>query len=108
MPSTGLEPRLLLLSPDDNVVVVRQRLRAGDRVAVGGREVTLFGDVPLGHKLAFRPIGPGDKVLKYGAPIGSATAAIAQGEHVHVHNLQSDYTPTYTLDEARAKHGDAA
>ena len=38
--------------------------------------------------------------MKYGAPIGSATAAIAAGEHVHVHNMKSDYTPTYQLDAA--------
>jgi hypothetical protein len=30
-------------------------------------------------------------VLKYGLPIGSATRAIAAGEHVHVQNLKSDY-----------------
>ncbi|MFZ4533236.1 MAG: SAF domain-containing protein, partial [Alsobacter sp.] len=35
---------------------------------------------------------------KYGAPIGVATAAIAPGAHVHVHNVVSAYTPTYTLD----------
>ncbi len=64
-------------------------------------------DLPLGHKLARRAIAAGEKVVKYGAPIGSATAPIAAGEHVHIHNLASDYTPTYTLDAARVEHGDA-
>ena len=46
-----------------------------------------------------RHIAAGEKVLKYGAPIGSATRDIGQGEHVHLHNMRSDYLPTYTLDE---------
>jgi hypothetical protein len=47
-------------------------------------------------------------VLKYGAPIGSATADIAPGAHVHVHNMMSDYTPTHHLLDAQARHGAAA
>ena len=45
--------------------------------------------VPLGHKIAIRPINPGDTVLKYGHDVGRAVAAIAQGRHVHVHNLKT-------------------
>ena len=37
--------------------------------------------------------------MKYGVSIGSARTDIAAGEHVHVHNMQSDYTPTYSLQE---------
>ena len=36
-------------------------------------------------------------------------AAIAAGEHVHVHNIRSDYTPTYTIATAKgasAQNGD--
>ncbi len=40
-------------------------------------------------------------ILKYGAPIGVATQAIAAGAHVHVHNMRSDYTPTYHLEDER-------
>ena len=58
----------------------------------------------MAHKVARFPIFSGDKIIKYGAPIGVATADIAAGAHVHVHNIRSDYTPTYTLDAAR---GDA-
>ncbi len=45
--------------------------------------------VPYGHKIAVADIGPGDPVIKYGEVIGVATAAIRTGEHVHVHNLDS-------------------
>ena len=41
----------------------------------------------------------GEKILKYGAVIGSLTQPVAAGDHIHTHNLDSDYTPTYTLEE---------
>lgn len=60
-------------------------------------------DLPLGHKLARRNIAQGEKVVKYGAPVGSATAPIRAGEHVHVHNVKSDYTPSYHLEDVRTQ-----
>src|SRR5690242_7705224 len=41
----------------------------------------------MGHKIATRPISAGATVRKYGQVIGAATADIAPGQHVHVHNL---------------------
>ncbi|MGN0833730.1 MAG: UxaA family hydrolase [Kiritimatiellia bacterium] len=43
-----------------------------------------------GHKYALRAIAVGENVVKYGMPIGHATAAIAPGEHVHVHNMATN------------------
>ena len=43
-----------------------------------------------GHKYALRPIKAGENVIKYGMPIGHATADIAAGEHVHVHNVATN------------------
>ncbi|MCB1500345.1 MAG: UxaA family hydrolase [Bauldia sp.] len=119
MPETAARPavaiadadsdaRLLLLDLHDNVLVARTRIRAGEEIRVGGVMVTVDRDLPIGHKLARRAVAPGDKIVKYGAPIGSATAAIAIGGHVHVHNVKSDYTPTYHLDEARQHYADGA
>ncbi|MDB5799036.1 MAG: galactonate dehydratase [Paucimonas sp.] len=42
--------------------------------------------IPFGHKVALRPIGAGEAVIKYGVTIGRAIRPIAAGEHVHVHN----------------------
>lgn len=106
--SDGSDPRLLLLDERDNVLVVRKSIRAGETVQVGDAVALVDRNLPLGHKLARRAIAAGEKVVKYGAPIGSATAAIAAGAHVHVHNLASDYTPTYHLDDARTAHGGGA
>jgi hypothetical protein len=95
---SGEDPRLILLDPRDNVLVVRQRIASGDSLAIGNVVVNAARDIPLAHKVARRAIAAGEKVLKYGAPIGTATAPIAVGEHVHVHNVKSDYTPTYVVD----------
>lgn len=98
----GTDPRLLLLSPGDNVLVLRGQIEAGEEIAVEGERVRIPVRLGLGHKLARRAIAPGEKVVKYAAPIGSATAAIPVGAHVHLHNLKSDYTPTHSLEEPRA------
>jgi len=104
----GSDSRLLVLDERDNVVVVTARIRAGETVMVEGRSVTMPADVPLGHKLARRDIAVAEKIVKYGAPIGSATAAIRAGDHAHVHNIKSDYTPTYHLEDVRRQEGGAA
>ena len=56
-----------------------------------------------GHKYARRAIHKGQPVIKYGFPIGIATADIAPGERVHCHNLRTalggardySYTPKF-------------
>jgi len=45
--------------------------------------------VPLGHKIALRDIRRDETVLKYGHDVGRASADIARGRHVHVHNLKT-------------------
>ena len=102
------DPRLLLLNEADNVLVATARVRAGETIMIGGIRVIPGTELPIGHKLARRPIAAGEKIVKYAAPIGSATVAIAAGTHVHVHNVRSDYTPTYHLEDVRAETGDAA
>jgi hypothetical protein len=105
--SAAHDARLLLLSPADDVLVARVALPAGARVALGGgAEAVLEAGLPLGHKLARHAIAEGARVLKYGLPIGRATRAIAPGEPVHVHNLRSEWTPTHTLEAARARAGE--
>jgi len=79
----------LVLDPRDNVATALVPLAAGQAVALETATVTLAADTPRGHKFALRPIAAGEPVLKYGQPIGRATAAIAPGQHVHTHNVVS-------------------
>ena len=55
-----------------------------------------------GHKYARCNISCGEKVIKYGMPIGSAVSNISCGEHVHTHNCKTDLSGileyTYTPD----------
>jgi hypothetical protein len=99
------DARLLLLDRRDNVLVATAKIGAGETIEVEGARMFMASTLPLGHKLARRGIASGDKIIKYGAPIGSAVATIAKGEHVHVHNVKSDYTPSYHLGEANKPQG---
>jgi len=87
---------VVLLGPDDNVVVTREDTVAGGSVEIDGKTYASDSVIPLGHKLARRDIAAGEKILKYGAPIGSATVDIAAGSHVHVQNVKSDYLHSHT------------
>ncbi|HLL29555.1 MAG TPA: altronate dehydratase family protein [Allosphingosinicella sp.] len=78
---------LLLLHRRDDVAVALRDLEPGERLAAGTFEVDVRQPVPSGHKLALRDLAAGEKVSKFGWPIGAATTAIAAGEHVHSHNL---------------------
>jgi altronate dehydratase small subunit len=96
------DPRLMLLSPGDSVYVLRDQIAAGEAVMVEGVAVSFAQALGLGHKIARLAVACGDKVIKYGAPIGRAARPIAPGDHVHLHNLASDYTPTYALNRGDA------
>lgn len=79
----------LRLHRDDNVLVCRATLAAGD---TAGAQTALCA-IPAAHKVAATPIARGDAVRKYGQVIGVATKDIAAGAHVHTHNLRYDPTP---------------
>lgn len=98
-----MQPAIRLF-PSDNILVLARSLDAGDEVVIEGASHILKVSLGLGHKIAAKKIATGEKILKYGAPIGSATAEIQPGEHVHLHNMKSDYLPTFTLDEGREFH----
>ena len=74
----------------DNVAVALCPLQKGNIVPIGDIEVVVWEDVAQGHKFALRAIAKGDKIVKYGNPIGHATADIQPGAWVHVHNLATD------------------
>jgi altronate dehydratase small subunit len=92
------DSRLILLAPDDNCLIAAARLNAGDTLEIEGERVALAKTIELGHKVARRALAKDEKVVRYGAPIGHVTINVARGEHLHTHNLESDYLPTYTHD----------
>ena len=46
-------------------------------------------DIPIGHKLAIKPLAKDATVIKYGTDIGRVVAPIQVGEHAHVHNIKT-------------------
>lgn len=87
---------LLLLHSEDNVFVARRALAEGETIVIDDRELRIATAIPLGHKVARYELIPGAVILKYGAGIGSATHHVRPGEHVHVHNMKSEYIPSHT------------
>ena len=81
------ERRAILIHPDDDVVVAVEACAAGDEVVYAGGRVAARQDVTFGFKVARRAIAPGEPVRKYGQAIGRASAPIAVGDVVHIHNL---------------------
>lgn len=102
------------IHPTDNVVIARRQLLPGTVLDTEG--LTVAALVPPGHKVATRAIAVGEPVLRYGQVIGAATAPIAPGQHVHVHNLAFsaferahqpgvDAQPTAYVDDAATFEG---
>ena len=84
----------IAVDPRDNVAVMLRDVAAGDeiqiRVGAVNERLAAVESIPLGHKIARRPIECGTQVLKYGEVIASARTAISAGQHVHVHNVASN------------------
>jgi D-threo-aldose 1-dehydrogenase len=90
------DSRLILLHEDDNVLICVSGIEAGDILPASGGTIPAREGIAIGHKLARVPLRAGDKVIKYGAAIGSMTAAAAVGDWVHMHNMKSDYIGSHT------------
>ena len=80
---------ILKITPSDNVAVALRPLAPGEKVEAEGETLMVTSPVPAGHKIALCDLAPGERVIKYGFPIGSATQAILRGSHVHTHNLRT-------------------
>ena len=86
---TGVRPSpVIVISDADNVATALEPLDAGQVLGEVG-SITVREAIPRGHKVAVRAIAAGSAVMKYGSPIGLATADIPAGAHVHTHNVSS-------------------
>lgn len=76
-------------------VVVVEGVTAGQSLTgwVMDQDKTIAFDaadpIPIGHKLAIKPIAAGETIIKYGVDIGRAIAPIGAGAHLHVHNVKT-------------------
>ena len=97
--------KLIKINPRDNVAVAISPLFKGDIITFDGATYTLINDLPAGHKMALQDIKEGEKVIKYGYPIGAATCDIPRGAHVHAFNIKTllSEEAAYTYDEKKAQ-----
>ncbi|MBM3601468.1 MAG: flagellar biosynthesis protein FlgA [Alphaproteobacteria bacterium] len=86
----------LVHNNDDTVgVIVVEDVKAGDTLngwmmeTDGTVKLKALAAIPLGHKIALKPIKKGATVIKYGHDIGKAVADIARGGHAHTHNVKT-------------------
>ena len=89
-------PQLLVHDHKDNVgVVVVEGLSTGTEmlcvVTHDNSDFTLTAnaDIPIGHKVALKPMSEGDTVIKYGEDIGRMTGSAGIGDHLHTHNCKT-------------------
>ena len=78
---------LLQIHENDNVAVTLAPVAAGEELAINGQSLQVAVAVDKGHKIALGHIATGQKIIKYGFPIGIAAADIQAGDWVHTHNL---------------------
>ena len=81
----------VIIKPNDSVATVIAPVAKGALVCYPGcaLPVPAKQDIPIYHKIAIAEVKKGEPVIRYGERIGFATADIAIGEHVHIHNVSS-------------------
>lgn len=88
--------KVLKISEADNVGIALLALLPGERISIPNTPLGQSGDfeviekIPRGHKVALSTIEEKSRVHKYGQVVGVATHRIAQGGHVHSHNLTGE------------------
>ena len=105
----GPDVDAIRLSPADNVATVLRAVAAGEhlRVRCGTKimDVRACEPIPLCHKISLAEIGSASPVIKYGQPIGEASAPIPLGAHVHVHNMRSARAKLASLPHTGRRSG---
>lgn len=77
------------INPLDNVAVALKPLKKGTAIELDNQVIILSEDIMQGHKFALKDLQTGDSIMKYGNPIGHATADIGKGSWIHTHNLKT-------------------
>ena len=68
--SNTIENAVILLHPEDTVVVAKKSLPGGTRILISEQEISTLKEIPAGHKVAIRAVAAGDPIIKYDQIIG--------------------------------------
>ena len=91
------QSKLLILNEVDNIAVLTADSVAGE--ILDGIKLIASKNITVGDKIALVDLSPGDKVFKYGFPIGTISQSVQKGEWIHTHNLKSDYLPAHEISK---------
>lgn len=91
---------LIRINADDIVAVALRALNEGEKIPVSGADfsITIRENIPMGHKIALRDIHKGERIIKYGFPIGEALSDIQKGFHVHTNNTKTLLTGAHDYE----------
>lgn len=78
--------KFMKLHSDDNVAVALEDIKAG----YFDGDFTVLQDIPFGHKVLLKDLSAGERVIKYGYPIGHITEDTKKGSYVHGHNIKTN------------------
>jgi altronate hydrolase len=89
----------IIVSPDDNLAVVKEQTAPGLEVSLpDGRVVCVKDAVPPGHRFATHDIPAGEFVLQYGHPIGTSLG-IGVGDYISHANMTDEVPVVRVLPE---------
>ena len=97
--ATPPTPRVLRLDAHDNVVIVVNAITAGEQFELDDELVSATESLPLGFKIAASDLAEHTVVRRLAMPIGRTTKAVAKGQLVHTHNMDSLYSRTHERGE---------
>ena len=78
---TGVMTKAIMINPSDNTATLFGEALAGDIVRIVGQsgnvmeEIKASEHIPVGHKIAVREMAEGERVIKYGQPIGAEVSS---------------------------------
>ena len=71
--------KFIQINISDNVAVALSDAPKGEVCTIGGKEIKVSEYIPAGHKMALQDLCKGEKIIKYGFPIGVLTRDIEKG-----------------------------
>jgi len=91
-----MQKKYMIINQKDNVAVAFVNLNKNDVIEINvdnqRKTFVLLDHIPTGHKFCIKEIQNGNSVIKFGEVIGHAVEDIHEGQWVHDHNIQTNYT----------------
>ena len=84
----NIDNYIIKLNQLDNVATVIKNI-SPNSYYFNGNVIRIKQGIKKGFKISVRSILKGNKIYKYGQPIGTALVDIKPGEVVHIHNIKS-------------------